>query len=181
MKDYKKALELNPHFVKVLFNVGNLYSKMGGYDSAITGFQVLNAIRQSRGAARSDWTIYLIAANVWLRGKLRDSQAKWLKEWSAEVRAATVPPEGTQNASGPPDWWPDSQLLRNPKYDRILGALFPELRKGLAFKWGKFDENVVAFQQPGSNDWLQGYALERWKRDNPQAASAWQAGRSKNK
>lgn len=145
-----------------------------GYESNSTGFQVLNAIRQSRGKARSDWTIYLIAAKIWLRSKLNARQTRWLDEWSAEVRAATVPPESMQSSSGPPSWWPDSQLLRSPKYDRILATLFPELRKGLAFKWGKFDENAVDLHEPQSSIWLQGNALERWKRENPESALIWQ-------
>jgi hypothetical protein len=75
-----------------------------GYESSSTDFQVLNAIRQSRGTARGDWTIYLIAARVWLRSKLDARQVRWLDEWSAEVRAATVPPEGVSDSSGPPNW-----------------------------------------------------------------------------
>jgi hypothetical protein len=57
-----------------------------------------------------------------------------------------------------------------------LAALFPELSKGLAFKWGKFEEKAVDLHEPQSSIWLQGNALERWKRDNPESALTWQKG-----
>ena len=66
--------------------------------------------------------------------------------------------------------------MRNVKYDRILSVLFPELCKGLASKWGKSDEYAIDLHRENRNGWLKGNALEKWKRDNPQAASAWQAG-----
>ena len=146
-----------------------------GYNLS-SGFQVLNAIRQSRGAARKDWTIYLIAARAWLLDKLNPRQIDWLNEWRTEVIDAIKPPESDRQSVDAADWWPDAELMRNVKYDRILSVLFPELCKGLASKWGKSDEYAIDLHRENRNGWLKGNALEKWKRDNPQAASAWQAG-----
>ena len=77
-----------------------------GYDLA-TGHAVLNAIRQARGDARRDWTLYLIAAKAF-RPKMNTAQTEWFKQWRDEVLDA-VTPNGRNRPAG---WRPNRDLLR---------------------------------------------------------------------
>ena len=160
---------------------------------------VLNAIKQSQPANRSDWTLYLIAVRVYLPRLAEDSSTwAWYKPWRDDVGAA-VKRE-------------DSAYLRSPRYDRLLSLLFPEMAAGLAKPIGKqpavpnirWDQSKDGFvrtspepihrpaallagladrgqhapiQRSTSRDirawYLRGAELEAWKRANPEAAADW--------
>jgi hypothetical protein len=164
-----------------------------GYKS---GFEVLNAIRQSGAKFASDWTVYLIAAKVFTPAMNQEQQA-WFGEWRDEVaRRIRVG---------------DFRVTRHAIHDCILGTLFPAMAESLSKPFGKrravpdarWDERSgrfePAFQQRrprtseflGSSEagglptrgadrgdlaswFLQGAELEAWKRANPESAKAWE-------
>lgn len=160
-----------------------------------TAAEVLNAIQQSQPNNRHDWTLYLIAAKVYLPELLADQPA-WFDEWRETVVAAVKRS--------------DYMYMRTIRYDRLLSLLFPEMAAGLAKSFGKrpvvpdlrWDEVKKRFlrghteqaprpagflpreQAPRDplrrtaggdiQEWfLKGKELEAWKRANPEAASAW--------
>ena len=161
-----------------------------------SGFEVLNAIRQSGDLYASEWTIYLIAAKVYAP-TLSDGQRLWLDQWREKVTQAIHDINFT--------------VMRDDSYDRLLSVAFPEMAEGLAKNFGKRPRvpNVVwseknrrferTFQQPrhgkasflsrhGSgwpsdqdhngdlSSWLlRGQALEAWKKANPESAKAWES------
>ena len=162
-----------------------------------SGFEVLNAIRQSGERYASDWTIYLIAVKVF-KPALNDQQQSWLAEWREEV-AQRIRDK-------------DFSVMRDPAHDRILATLFPEMADGLSKPFGrrpsvpdlwwnsKTGQFTPAFEQRRSRPseflsksglgglpmrgadggtlatWvLKGAELEAWKRANPENAEAWEA------
>lgn len=163
-----------------------------------TAAEVLNAIQQSQRGNRHDWTLYLIAAKVYLKNLSDDERVwRWFEGWRDSVIAAVK-----RN---------DYLYLRSTKYDRLLSVLFPEMAQGLAKDFGKrpavpnlvWDEGKRRFvrtftestsrparflskdaapNDPMSHsgggsikDWVfKGAELERWKRANPEAAAAWE-------
>ena len=160
-----------------------------------SGFEVLNAIRQSGERFASDWTVYLIAAKVFTPA-LNSTQLNWLGEWRLEV--------ADRVRAG------DFGVMRDAVYDRILGNLFPEMAESLSkpfgrrpavpeVRWsdksGRFEPafqqrrsgaaHILSRSEPGalqtrsaesdnSVSWfLQGAELEAWKRANPESAKSW--------
>jgi len=163
-----------------------------------TAPEVLNAIQQSQPGNRHDWTLYLIAAKVYLRNLSDDERVRrWFESWRDGVIAAVKRK--------------DFLYMRSTKYDRLLSLLFPEMAQGLAKDFGKrpavpnlvWDEGkrrfVKTFTEATSRparflsedaapsdpmsyggagsikDWVfKGADLERWQRANPEAAKAWE-------
>lgn len=162
-----------------------------------TAAEVLNAIQQSQPNNRSDWTLYLIAAKIYVPSLVAE-QPVWFEEWRAAVVAAVKKV--------------DYMYMRSPKYDRLLSLLFPEMASGLVKSFGKrpivpelrWDEGQKRFlrgltehtsrpagflsrdtvprdplhQGAGGDikDWFfKGAELEAWKRANPGAAADWEA------
>lgn len=162
-----------------------------------TAAEVLNAIQQSQPNNRNDWTLYLIAAKVYLPSLVAERPA-WFEDWRDTVVAAVKKV--------------DYMYMRSPKYDRLLSLLFPEMVSGLAKSFGKrpvvpdlrWDEGKKRFlrgftehtSRPAGflsrdavppdplrhgtggdiKDWFfKGAELEAWKRANPGAAADWEA------
>ncbi|MDO9072218.1 MAG: hypothetical protein Q7U73_03050 [Rubrivivax sp.] len=162
-----------------------------------TAVEVLNAIQQSQPGNRSDWTLYLIAAKVYLP-KLPDDKRTWFEDWRDTVVAAVKRT--------------DYMYMRSSRYDRFLSLLFPEMAPALAKPFGKratvpeirWDEGKKRFVRGPSEhtalpagflardtvprdplrhgaggdikDWFfRGAELEAWKRANPSAAADWEA------
>lgn len=84
--------------------------------------EVLRAIRQRGGPGRSTLTICLIAIRAYPPVLKLEEQA-WLDSWAAEVRHSIQAGE--------------TIYLRDPKYDRLLSLLFPEMAPGLSKPFGK--------------------------------------------
>lgn len=161
-----------------------------------SGFEVLNAIRQSGERYASDWTVYLIAVKVF-KPALNEEQQSWLAAWREEV-ARRIRDQ-------------DFSVMRDPSHDRILATLFPEMADGLSRPFGKrpavpevrwnskTGQFTPAFEQRRSRPsdflsksgsgglpmrgadggtlatWvLKGAELEAWKRANPESAAAWE-------
>ena len=160
---------------------------------------VLNAIKQSQPANRNDWTLYLIAARVYLPRLSEESSIwGWYKPWRDEVEAAVKRQ--------------DAMYIRSPRHDRLLSLLFPEMAAGLAKPFGRrplvpdirWDQSKAGFvhaypeptprpaaflgrladrgqqapiQRSMSTDirtwYLRGAELDAWKRANPEAAADW--------
>jgi hypothetical protein len=164
-----------------------------GFQSAV---EVLNAIQQSQPNNRHDWTLYLIAAKVYLPELIADQPA-WFDEWRETVVAAVKRS--------------DYMYMRSTRYDRLLSLLFPEMADGLAKSFGKrpvvpevrWDEGKKRFLRSHTEqqsrpagflareqvprdplrrsaggeiqEWfLKGAELQAWKRAHPEAASAWE-------
>jgi hypothetical protein len=164
-----------------------------GFQNAV---EVLNAIQQSQPNNRHDWTLYLIAAKVYLPELIADQPA-WFDEWRETVVAAVKRS--------------DYMYMRSTRYDRLLSLLFPEMADGLAKSFGKrpvvpevrWDEGKKRFLRSHTEqrsrpagflsreqvprdplrrsaggeiqEWfLKGAELEAWKRAHPEAASAWE-------
>lgn len=162
-----------------------------------TAAEVLNAIQQSQPNNRHDWTLYLIAAKVYLPELVAD-QPTWFDEWRETVVAAVKRS--------------DYMYMRSTRYDRLLSLLFPEMAEGLAKSFGKrpvvpdlrWDEGKKRFLRSHTEqqsrpagflsrdqtprdplrraaggdilDWFfKGAELEAWKRANPGAAQDWEA------
>ena len=83
---------------------------------------VLNAIEQSQGVRLSDTSIYLIAARAY-RPPLTAKQQSRFEEWASRVRDSLKRGEKI--------------YLRDPRYDRLLSVLFPEMAPALAKPRGK--------------------------------------------
>jgi hypothetical protein len=161
-----------------------------------SGFEVLNAIRQSGENYASDWTIYLIAAKVF-KPAMNEEQQTWLDAWRDEV--------ARRIRDG------DFGVMRDPSHDRVLEILFPEMAESLSKAFGKrpavaelrWNAKSGQFEHPyqqrrswrsdflsksGSGglptrgadggilaSWmLRGAELEAWKRANPESAKAWE-------
>jgi hypothetical protein len=152
------------------------------------GHDVLNAIKQSRGVQRSNFSIYLIAARVF-KPKFTDEQRDRFEAWVREVRESIKRGEPT--------------YLRDPVYDGLLSVLFPEMADALAKDFGKRraasggaqrrerasmdtpirskaaylekQPKAAAMQvrlldTPPDSFWLKGRDLDAWRRANPEAA-----------
>lgn len=154
---------------------------------------VLNAIEQSKGARRSEASIYFIAVRAY-KPKLTETQQTWFEKWVAGVRESLKAGEKT--------------YVRDPSYDRLLAVLFPEMSDGLARSGGKrrledapahgdwksakwkgmptrqraeFLDPLPRISTKQQNhvdarygdDWLKGKELEAWKRAYPESARRW--------
>lgn len=75
-------------------------------------FEVLNAVRQAKGHQRSNWSVVLYAARAF-RPASSASQHQFLKAWEMEVAHSLQAGE--------------EHFKRDPVYDRLLSALFPDL------------------------------------------------------
>lgn len=127
-----------------------------------TGFEVLNAIWQSRSGNRKDIPMYLAAARLW-KITLSDKQAGTLKSWRMEVKRSIEAGEDT--------------YLRQPSNDSLLKLLFPDLQDALAetTKNALQDRFRPKTSLPTRRDgYLSGAELERWLRDHPENAPMWQ-------
>jgi len=87
-----------------------------------SGMAVLNAIRQTKNSERSNHTLYFIAARIYAPS-LTPDQKEWLEQWIAEVKTSIRNGETT--------------YLRDPRYDRLLSLLFPDMAVGLSKQFGK--------------------------------------------
>lgn len=148
-----------------------------------SGFAVLNAIRQTFSDGLELVPVYLIAAKVY-PPRMRESQKAWLEAWAEQVRQSIR--DGKQ------------VYLRNPRYDRLLSLLFPEMAPLLAKPFGKRtnvstgdaravqNAQVYTEGQPRADVyegvlvdttdgdwWLKGRDLESWVRSNPSWAKVW--------
>lgn len=136
-----------------------------------TGWQVINAVLQDKENKWTWHTLYLMAIRQY-QPKLSKDNADMVEEWRNRVLKSIK--EGS------------TPYLRSPKYDKLIGLLFPEMGEALNKDFGR----RVPSQQPklqsqaqvkpeqfldtGKNDfWLKGRDLERWKFNNPEAAKLW--------
>lgn len=145
-----------------------------------TGWDVMNSLWQSKGAERSNATLFLLAERVY-KPILSKSQRESVQLWREEVRESLSRDEFT--------------FVRHPIYDRILSVLFPEMARGLAVN-GKHKAPLAELREltnpipPAdtaglftpdeahvSAGWLSGRELRAWKMANPQSAAAWAAVR----
>ena len=135
-----------------------------GYKYA-TAAEVLNAIQQSSGSRRSEWSLYLIAVRTYAT-PINEALSRWYKPWVEEVR------RGVRDQ--------DPSFLRDPIYDRLLSLLLPEMAIALAKPKGKrsLSQNELHGSRPRLSSpppavdprTLRGKALYDWKKDNPEAA-----------
>jgi hypothetical protein len=164
---------------------GTAYGYGRGYE---TGHAVLNAIKQSRGAERSNFSIYFIAARVY-KPRFTDAQQSAFNNWADAVKKSIRRGENT--------------YVRDPAYDPLLSLLFPEMAEALAMDFGKRRLAPIGEQRqnrtpldtprrstaiylekqprtvamgtrlvdtPPGDFWLKGRDLEAWRRANPEAA-----------
>ena len=127
-----------------------------------TGFEVLNAVWQSRDGNRQDIPMYLAAARLW-KIHLSEKQAETVQTWRHEVKASI--------AAG------EAMYLRQPTNDRLLALLFPDLAGALtATTKHALQKLFLPNQQPRARQdgYLTGSDLERWLRDHPDLASGWE-------
>ena len=91
-----------------------------------TGFQVLNAIMQS-GADNKRWdTLYSIAVKAYgLEAQCKPKQADNYRAWRQTIIDKV--------AAG------DENYLRPATYDAVLSALFPDMSRGIATRYGRLD------------------------------------------
>jgi len=137
-----------------------------GYNYA-TAAEVLNAIQQSTGSRRSEWSLYLIAVRTYAT-PINEALSRWYKPWLESVR------KGVKDQ--------DPNYLRDPVYDRLLSLLFPEMAAALAKPMGKRHASKSAVNGSGRRLsspppavdplTLRGKALYDWKKENPDAAWA---------
>ncbi len=132
-----------------------------------TGFEVLNAVWQSRDGNRQDIPMYLAAARLW-KIHLSDKQAETVQMWRREVKASIAARE--------------AKYLRQPINDRLLALLFPDLAGALAATT-RYALQKLFLPNPQPNvrqdGFLTGPDLERWLQDHPDSASAWEHLRSR--
>lgn len=130
---------------------------------------VLRDIRESPGGkdGNSDASIYLIAVKTYKPRMSPEEQMAW-DLWADQVRAAVV--------AG------DTRYFRDPRLDRLLSELFPEMAVSLSKAGGKKAQAIPAhapvrpyLASEGESPWLKGRAYAEWKRSNPEAARAWEA------
>jgi len=185
---------------RILSRLLSIRSNHGIGYSFSSAAEVLNAIQQSLPGNRNDWTLYLIAAKVYLPRLSEDQRIwSWFKVWRDTVAAAIKRK--------------DYVYMRSTKYDRLLTLLFPEMADGLANRFGtrpvvadlRWDESKNrierAFTESASRraaflsrdtaqheplrhgsdggdvkDWFfKGAELAAWKCKNPGAAADWDA------
>lgn len=150
-----------------------------------TGWEVINAIRQDGIRQRKWHTLYLIAIRTYQPSRT-PRQDESIQQWRADILASIDQGELV--------------YLRDTRYDRFLGLLFPEMRELLsrpltrsprpatndAQRVSPQSTSSTSNRQPGSSAvartnpplrerglWLTGRALEDWKRRHPDAAKAW--------
>lgn len=87
------------------------------FESAI---EALGAFRQAHAGERANFILFFIAVRAYRPGIL---EQQWFDAWTSEVKASVKSREST--------------YFRNPRYDRILTLLFPEMAEGLAKEFGK--------------------------------------------
>jgi hypothetical protein len=135
-----------------------------------TGWEVINAILQD-GRANWRWhTLYLMAIRVY-KPKLNKEQAVRVDRWRGDAWESI---EAEENF-----------YVRDTKFDRLLGLLFPEMRDLLARPlvrqphtgrqayWPPSLGVATLSGQPEESLWLRGRKLDEWKRRNPEAAKNW--------
>lgn len=88
---------------------------------------VLNAVRQSKGNRRSFHSLLMIAVAVY-KPELTAEQRKWYEEWREEVRSSIRNDQ--------------TEYLRSPVFDRLLGLLFPEMAELLERPKGKLTDEL---------------------------------------
>lgn len=141
-----------------------------GYDLD-SGWKVINAILQE---GRPNWkwhTLYLMAIRVY-KPKQTNEQAARIDRWRGDVWSSIEAGEFF--------------YLRDTKYDRLLGLLFPKMQELLARpimrsagstsrkqSFPPLAWSPTAAMQHEENLWLRGRRLEEWKRRNPEAAKRW--------
>lgn len=127
-----------------------------------TGFEVLNAIWQTRAQNREDIPMYLAAARLW-KIRLSQKQAETVQSWRLEVKASIEAGAAT--------------YLRQPTNDRLLTLLFPDLADALAATTNRaLQKRFLPGAKPLAtrDGFLTGQALEQWLRDHPESASIWE-------
>jgi hypothetical protein len=82
-------------------------------------------------------TVYLIAIKAF-NPRLDEAQAKRVSLWRERVRNSVKNQE--------------HYYLRNPRYDDLLGLMFPEMKSGLAHSFGKRVQNRPGADETGSDD-----------------------------
>lgn len=91
-----------------------------------SAFEVLNAARQE-GASRKSWhVLYILALKSFPRISVSRQQWQRLVEWAHHVRNCIDTPEDPEHAAH----------MRSPKYDRLIGFLFPPMAVGLQKRAG---------------------------------------------
>jgi hypothetical protein len=181
LEDYTKALSDRgyPEAKKVTFDyeprriIQRILSiKTGaviGYD-VDTVWQVINAILLDTDKYQSWHTLYLIAIKQY-NPVIPENHLTRVASWRHKV----IDTIKTGN---------NSTYLREPKYDRFLSLLFPELKDALNKDFGKLTSANNDFEQLASTNrgnkkyydmskdplWLKGAELEKWKKDYPDAA-----------
>lgn len=145
-----------------------------------TSWQVINAILQE-GPAHFQWhTLYLIAIRQY-QPTLAPHQAQKVADWRERVLRSLDAGERTYQ--------------RSRKYDNLLALLFPEMADALAKPLRQRGSTAAgsrgssgapgqgrSWSSPGAASplptsyglWLKGAQYEEWKRQNPEAARAWE-------
>lgn len=148
-----------------------------------TLWQVLNTVLSEKAPEKLAWhTLYLSALKAY-RHVLAPQHQVRVDAWRSEVRAI-LEESGARGQR--------CVYLRNRKFDPLLGLLFPEMRRYLEMPLpGERQTSVssvagsaarspvthgYASSKPSSGHgwWLTGEDLERWKLQNPDAATAWE-------
>ena len=152
-----------------------------------TAWQVLNTVLCEREPEKLVWhTLYLIALKAYAL-PLTNVQQGRVNEWRERVLESLRSGAAT--------------FRRTRQFDALLGLLFPEMKAGLekplpgqsmnALRGDTYPQDQVRgpaardslsrgmrdFGEPQSdsnNLWLRGAELEEWKRQNPDAARAWE-------
>lgn len=152
-----------------------------------TAWQVLNTVLCEREPEKLVWhTLYLIALKAYAL-PLTNVQQGRVNEWRERVLESLRSGAAT--------------FRRTQQFDALLGLLFPEMKAGLekplpgqsmnALRGDTYPQDQVRgpaardslsrgmrdFREPlgnGNNLWLRGAELEEWKRQNPDAARAWE-------
>lgn len=130
-----------------------------------TSWQVINAILQEKYRSLRWHSLYLIAIKVY-EPTLTVGQSRRVLNWGEEVKASVRGGE--------------DRYLRDGRYDELLSRLFPEMASALKKPTLRISEHIphpkhvdVVAQMPKGGFWLEGSALEAWKRKYPEAAASW--------
>ncbi|UVW30725.1 hypothetical protein [Massilia sp. H6] len=150
-----------------------------------TCWEVINRIRNDSVVLRQWHPIYLMAIKAY-RPKVSALQEESIAKWRADVANSIQ--------------WGYEMYVRDDRYDRVLGLLFPELAerlakpqrtrsKGTTLGSGSATKSASASRpswtyndleklRPGvdyssRSYFLKGAALERWKRAHPEMAKVW--------
>lgn len=159
---FGKAGTSKVEVVRILSRFLSLKNDRGVGYRLSTGFEVLNAIWQTRAQNREDIPMYLAAARLW-KIRLSEKQAEIVQSWRIEVKASIEAGAAT--------------YLRQPTNDRLLTLLFPDLADALAAttKQALQKRFLPGTKPPVTRDgFLTGPALEQWLRDHPESAPVWE-------